>query len=353
MIQKVSDQGRSNVAFLEIPCPGFPITWAGCGRHDDEFCFGSEDGRLRFTTVDGDLIHETEVDQEHCEAVNGVAFGGNLIAVSSRSEIVFWDQSGAPAPVYCGGHGVISTASGYFTAPLGPNGLMKVRAIAEDGEPFKRIRSRDELLDFYKVLSLDTVDGEVLVCAVRKTGIATIECVDTTDPPLLNLIVPHELDVIDVCSLATADAPRAAAGLCRDGTLLFFNDILDATSIVQRRFDEFRGTAYRVLSAKELVIVLTSRGFYVLPELVERMRQGQRPEALPIPLEAIDVNLVGERWLLAAMPGSVRRYDVNGFVAQDHCEAPRETIPLHSNVISPNITLRPSVAAVDRVPFAA
>lgn len=368
MIQKTTDQARADVAVLDIPCPDFPVTWAGRGRHD-EFCFGSEDGRLRFTTLTGGVVKETPFDQEHSEAVNGVAFSGSLIAVSSRSELVFWDVSqwpGAqarPAPLYCGSHDVISTGSSYFVAPLGPNGVMMVRAIAEQGQPIKRIRSRDELLDFYKVLCLDTTDGEVLVCAVRKTGIATIEWLDGAIPPLLNLVVPHELDVIDVCSLATTEAPRAIAGLCRDGTMLFFNDILDGASGVARRSDELRGTAYRILSAENLVIILTSRGLYVLPRIALQAPQDKSAGIPPISgivdqLDAIDLNLVGDRWLLAAMPECVRRYDVNSFLAQARLgqtqgDSVRETapvatmpvsVPFHFTETCPHITSRTSPA---------
>ncbi|HEX5447093.1 MAG TPA: hypothetical protein VFW87_24975, partial [Pirellulales bacterium] len=138
----------SIVAVLDIPCPDFPVTWAGRGRHDGEFCFGAEDGRLRFTTVGGELIDETWPDEEHSEAVNGVAFSAGLVAVSSRSEVIFWEVPQRPesksrlAPLSCGSHGVISTASGYFVAPLGANGLMTMRAVSEEGQPIKRIRAR-------------------------------------------------------------------------------------------------------------------------------------------------------------------------------------------------------------------
>ncbi|MGH7194552.1 MAG: hypothetical protein ACREJM_13625, partial [Candidatus Saccharimonadales bacterium] len=170
MIQKASDQSRWDVAVLDIPCPDFPVTWAGGGRHDGEFCFGAEDGRLRFTTINGDLIVETPLDMEHSEAVNGVAFSADLAAVSSRSEVVFWkvpqppDHHWVPAPCSYGSHGVVATASGDFLCPLGPTGVMRARfSDVQDHVLIDRIRACDHALDYYKLVSLQSGDEEVLV----------------------------------------------------------------------------------------------------------------------------------------------------------------------------------------------
>lgn len=330
------------LAVLDIACPDFPITWAGRGRHDDEFCFGAEDGRLRFTTINGDLIDDTLVDNDHSEVVNGVAFHRNFVAVSSRAEVVFWkmpqppDERWAPASCSYGSHGVIATGLGDFLCPLGPNGVMRARLSApQDSLPIDRIRASDQALDYYKLISLESDGAELLVCAVRKNGIATVESLGGADTPLLNFTIHGELDVIDVCSLESAAAPRAAAGLCRDGTLLFFNDILDQACRVSLRFDEIQGTAYRILSAQEMTIVLTSHGLYVLPRLLERVRQSQGGVAPPVsgiiePLEAIDANLVGEHWLLVVMTDQVRRYDVNSFA-----ERPRKKQAEEARVFQP------------------
>lgn len=314
---------RSGLAF---PCADFPVTCAGGGRHDGEFCFGAEDGRLRFTTVGGELIDETWPDEQHSEAVNGVAFCAGLVAVSSRSELVFWEMpqrpesKSRPAPLSCGSHGVITTASGYFIAPLGANGLMKMRAVPREGQPIKRIRARGELVDFYRVISIESGAGDLLVCAARNSGVATIELADGAEPSWLAFTTHGDLDVVDVCSLATADAPRAVAGLCRDGRLLFSNDALNANSFVCLKDNRVEGSAYRVLFAQGTMIVLTSRGLYILPDLAQRLQHDLRAAALEftglITIEAVDANLVNDRWLLVTLPDVVRRYDVAGFAEE-------------------------------------
>ncbi|HEX5443399.1 MAG TPA: hypothetical protein VFW87_06210, partial [Pirellulales bacterium] len=180
--------------------------------------------------------------------------------------------------------------------------------------------ARDELVDFYKVISLDPSAGEVLVCAARKKGIATVELANGVDPSLITFAAHGDLDVVDVCLLATADAPRAVAGLCRDGRLLFSNDALNANSFVSLKDNRVEGSAYRVLFAQGTMVVLTSRGLYILPDLAQRLQHDLRAAALEftrlITIEAVDANLVNDRWLLVTLPDAVRRYDVAGFAEE-------------------------------------
>lgn len=356
MIQKVTDRADLVAGRLDISCLDFPVTWAGRGRHDDEFCFGSEDGRVRFTTVDGKPIAETSADEKYSEAVNGVAFSGNLMAVSSRSEVVFWEMpksgetQGRPACVPYGSHGVIASAAGGFIAPLGPGGLMHAR-MSDDGTSvsIERVRPFDEVLDFYRVVGFASKESELPVCAVRRNGIATIDSSGDPKSPTLNFTIHGELDVIDVCSLATSAAPRAAAGLCRDGTVLLFHDVLDQAGRIAVRLNEIQGTAYRVFCAPEIIVILTSHGLYFFPGMAEHVLHRKRAPAPPIHgvvehIEAIDANLVGERWLLVVTTDAVRRYDVSRFGRKLHDKPVHELQTFHPIASAPFVTRRSGTA---------
>lgn len=102
----------------------FDISWSGPGDRENEICYGSEDGRLAF----GSLLDGTRnVTNKIVDgAVNGVAFRGGAMAISSPNEFVV--RSGLDStndihsPVDIGAHGVIGLQSNVFAAPAdGPD----------------------------------------------------------------------------------------------------------------------------------------------------------------------------------------------------------------------------------------
>src|SRR3954453_14673839 len=114
----------------EIRFPGFDISWAGLARPWREgFCFGSEDGRIKFAAFDSNEGPAPIIVVESREAINGVGFSGDMIAVSTRAEVVFWQLSESSEDyekgTFTGGaHGVTVTPAGNFVAPLGIDGLL-------------------------------------------------------------------------------------------------------------------------------------------------------------------------------------------------------------------------------------
>jgi hypothetical protein len=96
------------------------------------------------------------------------------------------------------------------------------------------------------------------------------------------------------------------------------------------------GTAYRVLTSAGHLLLLTSTAFYVFPGLADQLLSGEPPESKPIsvrriPLEAVDANLVGSRWLLVVLPNEVLRIDLPvltaGARAMNGIENAREYFP--------------------------
>ena len=82
------------------------------------------------------------------------------------------------------------------------------------------------------------------------------------------------------------------------------------------KFNTVQGTAYRLLSGGEHLFVLTSRGLYALLKLAGRLVIGMPPggfntRILSVPMQAVDANLVSDRWLLVITPDEVRKFDVD------------------------------------------
>ena len=336
MIQKSAGASPSPIV-ARFQFEDFAVSWAGQGRDDGEFCFGSEDGRLKFTTVEGVPTGETVCGDEQGEAVNGVAFSNRFIAVSSRTAVTFWVPSNGGSEQWarsvfpCGAHGVTATRTGQFVAPLGPTGLMKAEP-GQEPQPavaVNRVRSADRTLDYYKLIDLYSAGYELLACAVRFSGVAVLDLSQELDGGQIKSVSVSSLDFVDLCSLASPSTPRAAAAVARTGALLLFKDLLDHASPIVVKFDDIKGVAYRVLCIRGSVLLLTSVGLYVLHGLAKRFLEGEQVASTRtwgqfIPIEAVDANICGDRWLLAVMPVGCLRIDLTALLVESSTSATDE-----------------------------
>ena len=101
--------------------------------------------------------------------------------------------------------------------------------------------------------------------------------------------------MVDVCALDAKAHSHAVAAVARDGTLIFFPDILHRTAPKTIKFRSVRGTVYRILSARGDIFMLTSKGLFLLANLAERLAQGGwtgsvTTNILPLPIAAADAN---------------------------------------------------------------
>jgi hypothetical protein len=104
------------------------------------------------------------------------------------------------------------------------------------------------------------------------------------------------------------------AVLARDGSIILFRDVLTDESPITAKFNRVQGTAYRLLGHGGELYVLTSKGLYVLGKLASRFLAGELDpgvvtQILTVPMDAVDMNLAGDRWLLVVMADEVRRFD--------------------------------------------
>ncbi len=121
----IPEKGQDSVEPCAISFETLEISCALASPWRPGFCFGSDDGRILFTSLDVAGTIGPFAIAPSKEAVNGIAFAGNLMAVSTRSDVTFLTTPGAddvhPArTVFDGGsHGVVSTPAGCIIAPMG------------------------------------------------------------------------------------------------------------------------------------------------------------------------------------------------------------------------------------------
>ncbi len=154
------------------------------------------------------------------------------------------------------------------------------------------------------------------------------------------------LDVIDVCSLSSASAEPAVCAVGRDCTLLFFRDVWNDRQPSTLKFKDISGTAYRVMSSRGHLFLLTSSGLFIFAGLARRFLEGESIDSTPtpgriIPLEAVDANLAGDHWLLIVMPDGVVKADVDLLVGNVRATPPNgDEQEYNPTLIQPTWTAR-------------
>jgi hypothetical protein len=275
------------------------------------------------TNEAGDLLSEPLKLSPSGEAINGIACSGFSLAVSTRREIMLrtwtaatpdrWAVAGVPH----GARGITAVPSGCCVAPLGRSGVMILQPTAQPDQPVGVITSDKERMYFYRVIALPGRDGQdLLVCAMRQGGIGITEVLWGQATYNLRVATFPGLDLVDVCAVGGPPEAPAVAGVGRDGSLFLVRDALRDKNPVTMRFDTVQGTAYRILSARGHIFVLTSRGLFGLMNLGAILVQGLPSGKFVtpvrvIPMEAVDANMVGDRWMLIVMADEVLKFDVS------------------------------------------
>lgn len=305
----------------EIRFPDFEVSFAGA-IGDNDFCFGSEDGKVLFTDEQGEPLGQPQQASASGEAINGIAASGDWLAITTRAEVNFVIEpsintgSARKAVVPVGSHGVSVAPSGRFVIPLGHTGITFVSPSAGSEDRILITTTDKEGFSFYRLVALSGRNGDdLIVCAGRRGGIGISEFRDDLGCFGLNTVSFAGLDAVDVCSIATPTFPRAVAGLSRDGAVILIRDVLSDNVPMGIRFDSVIGTAYRILGAGGDIFLLTSNAMYVLSKLALRFLIGDSLNSmtpvLTLPMKAADANLVRDRWLLAVLPEKVHKFDLD------------------------------------------
>jgi hypothetical protein len=298
----------------------FRVSWAGKYPPGQGIALGGEDGRalLIDKAGNGDL-RATELD----EAVNGLAFLNNWMGVSTRDEVRFIDMLGKEFfSVPYGGHGITTGPDGNFVSPLGTTGLLFFKPVQGESSTYPISRPRKRELDYYRVISLNGPNGEaVLACAARREGIVAMAF---DAPERLHALTFEALDAIDLCQIENSSLAVAALG--KDGAIVICRDVLEDTKKRHRpfaiRFPQFKGTAYRILSAGEILVVFTSQATFFVKGLMAYALQGNGASVtiLEQPIKAIDANVIQENKLIVVTSRGFVTLDLRKLNWQEHSQ---------------------------------
>jgi hypothetical protein len=339
----MEDEFSSATSVLQakaIIYPGRKMTWAGPGLTEERFLFGSEDGYIYESGIQAPLSESypyPAVDQS--ESVNGVAhtvYGSALyVAASTRAEIKIhrFEEGHPPTSHHCdfGTHGIYPTAHKGFIAPLGPDGAVTIGP-GPDGSFF-----RGELVSsgvkpyFYKLASLGQYGGggqEIFAVACRSDGLAAIELPRYDRPKLIKLgkIRSTKFDFVGICSIGNQSSPRAVVALGRDRSMHFTRDLISDPHYTTLRFPASAGTAYKILSVRGHVLLLTARGLYVFANAAAGFLRGAQIGGWTtvrfLPVEAIDFNVAFEKWVLIVTPEQVIRVALRQLLTDDESQLP-------------------------------
>jgi hypothetical protein len=317
-------------AEFEVPClhvpnrAGFDVCWAGPSPLGRGFSFGSTDGKILFVDENGLALHGMQpwAGSYAREAVNGIVRAGTRVVVSTRADVNFWPVPGAEGGDLDGWvspygvHGVGTTVSGHIIAPMGRNGIMVVAPPHSGDTAPTALIDAEEGLYVYRVIGLRSDTGtEAIACAARTAGIVAGEFSGPDTAHRMKTAAFNGLDVIDICALGDNRNGLAVAALSVDGTIILFRDVLQDEQPLTMKFRTVQGTAYRVLSYRGELFVLTSQGLFVLGKLADRflareLQDGVVTQILPMRMQAVDAH-IAERSLLVVMPDEVLRFDAD------------------------------------------
>lgn len=320
----VENGNISSVPYLPIELPeGFEVCWAGSHPFRKGLCFGSLDGKILFTDEEGVSPRPAGNGSVSQEAINGVACVGTWVVVTTRQEVNFWPLPGTDGghslgfAFPFGAHDITTTPSGYFIAPLGRTGIMAVKPPFVFESPVTVYSFDEPSFYAYRTIALRSQTGaEVLACACRLGGIAAGEFSGDQKKIPMTTATFKGLDVVDICPLNPGSDSLAVAALGRDGSLVLFQDVLHDKNPMTLKFQSVTGVAYRVLCCRGDIYLLTGKGLFVLGKLASRflsqeLVQGVVTPILPLAMEAVDMSLVAQRWLLVVMTDQVRKFDVD------------------------------------------
>lgn len=349
--------------FTHFPFPSdFAVSWAGSGPSPADFCLGSEDGRILFTGESFLALCSPGKGSISGEAINGVAFSGEYIAVTTRADFTigkpqFDRTTNKVVNLPCGAHGVVSTPSGCFALAMGRKGIGLIRADSMPGDAIGILASGKEEVCVHRVIAQrGRNEKDLLVCAAGRGGIGITEVRWGDKTVDMRVAGFKGVDVVDVCAVDSEPQTPAVAAVGRDGTLIVVRDAFHERTAACIKFKATKGTAYRLLSRGEDLFLLTSHALYVVKQLAARLASGPSDETLAadimtFPLEAVDANIAHDRWLLVLTADEILKGDLDliehrtpAGPSSHEVQAPQDLSPVWQSYSLPSGSLPTSLA---------
>jgi hypothetical protein len=319
------DDVRPEYRVLQLP--GFTVTWVGDNPTGAGMAFGSDDGRLLIITPDGKhhgpFVNLSQTDS----AVNDVAYSDGVLAISTRNDVNFIEvasiKPGVSPKGFClpyGAHGISRLPSGKFVAAFGRAGLVFISPKSTPSDPVMQCSGDREGMYVYRAIGAQGLGKEdAVVCAARAGGLGMMAFEEGNAQQVLHTMTFDGFDSVDVCSIGGAGG-RAVAALGRDGSITLVKDVLVDRAPMTVRYQSVEGTAYRLLSAQGHLFMLTDRAVHVCANLANkflagRLDSGGQAMNMKIPLEAVDIAIVANRFLVVVMTDRVLASEIGDLLS--------------------------------------
>ena len=327
--------------YTDIRIPDFAVSWAGANPHGQSgFCFGSEDGRIVFTDRGGKPMHKPFAASPSGEAVNGIAAVNGCLAVSTRAELSTLYPPVAEGMVRgVAEHGAFAVIAcdNYLVAPCGRDGFLISQPTNNPKSEYWQVVGPDDLGNVASVTSAVYLTSpktpNVLAVSLRHNGVGLFDMrAVIAGQAWLRTATLMGLDFVDVCRIEIGKSLGFAA-LDRSGVLAFWRlrnhqSISNISRLKEAQIGSLpeplaalrarplTGVAYRLLSWRSHIIVLTSYAVYIFLDLARAIVEdrGQLPQTSHFfvsVMQGVDMNLCEDRYLLVvAADDSVRVFDL-------------------------------------------
>ncbi len=316
---------------MVIALPDQTITWAGEGIMPDTFLLGTENGQLIECGIDGPIENSRPVQvTAEKESINAVAhffFENELhVGITTRTEIAVHRFSAGShrSDVFrrnFGAHGIKRSMMPGFVVPAGPSGLVVLMPNARGNYDCSQSPNQNVYLYDLCMLGVKSENGaERWMAACRKEGLIAIETKIGAKPNPTNRFnfKDEPQDFVGVISIGDASKLWAFVALEKSRRLHFLGDVFrsQATHTVHLPF--VPGTAYKILSYNNHILMLTSRGLCIIPDLIREFhttglsRDYRNVKFMDV--EAMDINIAFDKWLLILTPDGVMRIDLSEYL---------------------------------------
>lgn len=253
-----------------------PISWCGEYAATGALCFGLENGWF-VVPPERPTGEPRFLETGATEPINGVAFAGRHVALTTRGEVIVLERRDDPAQVeihrldHAGGAHDVAAAAGReaFVAAIGPDGLLIATPSARGPVELQVGQGPDRPFNCCRIVRLAGAPGEDVFAVAARTDGLLIARPFQEDAPLVSRRFPGH-DVVDVRPLHDPEFPRAALCVSRERGLFFLEDVLSDDPPVGIVYQDVQGVAYSIAVVAGHVFLLTDREFLTFPGLASR-----------------------------------------------------------------------------------
>lgn len=323
------------------------MCWAGLSPWANRVCFGDVEGNVHFVAANLESTLDAKSHPLATDAVNGFAFGHDLLACTSRSSVCVarWvpendsDLSVHKRSYTGGAHGVVASDQDAFLAPIGEAGILLMKSTENGNIEYLIARPHDVSHNYYRLIRLGRDSaGEVFACAARSSGLIAMHFSDgvIASPGFSHRFEGH--DIVDVCALNEPAYPFGVACLSRSRDVFLIDNILDDAPPTLLHAPDVGGTGYSLLSLQQNLLMLTNRELACFPDISSQLDRGDSQiRVASWQVEASDLFSVGPDAFVLIGNAGIAQFEMADFVRDivsgSQTNGPPRELPANGSVM--------------------